>query len=190
MARFKNKTFCFLDIETTGLDINNDRVCEIAVLWCHDGVPREAFSTLVNPAPRQISQQARLVHGIKPEWVEDACAFDKEFVERLDEFLEDTVIVGHNLLRFDIAILKAEYRRAGAKFPDVRGYIDVLKIAQKNWAFVTDQLERVAGLLGFYNEHPHTALGDTLLLSKVFWRLMADLNVRNEAMLSDHISPP
>ncbi|GAH71670.1 unnamed protein product, partial [marine sediment metagenome] len=67
--------FCFLDLETTGLDPTRDRICEIALVKMKVQVKgeesREIFSTLVNPGCH-IPQDASNIHGITDNDIKDA----------------------------------------------------------------------------------------------------------------------
>ena len=82
-----------LDIETTGLSPENDRITEIAAVRLSDG---EEFSYLVNPGisiPAKITQ----ITGITNAMVRDAKTL-KEVLSKLDAFMgENPVLIGHTV---------------------------------------------------------------------------------------------
>jgi len=129
-----------LDLETTGVDIVNDRVVEIAAVRAHRDVcmKGESFSTTVcvDPLTLEIrNQEASKVHGITDEeikqgptfkgawmrfvkWVDDvanSAIKDEDSDDEMREptFLEDPIIVlaAHNGFRFDFPLLLCELLR-------------------------------------------------------------------------------
>jgi len=101
--------FAVIDMETTGLDPNVDRVVEIAVVRTDShGVVVDEWTTLVNPG-RPVG--ARSVHGITAADVRDAPRF-AQVVGALNARLSGRAVVAHNA-PFDLGFLRAEYARAG-----------------------------------------------------------------------------
>lgn len=100
----------FLDTETTGIDLQTDRIVEIALVWLKPDGARTEYRTLVNPEI-PIPEESRRVHNISDEMVAGAPTF-AELAPRLLEFLRDVDVAGYNVARFDIPILRAEFERA------------------------------------------------------------------------------
>ena len=66
--------YCFFDLETTGINIANDRIVEISVLKVFPNGNKESHTWRVNPTipiPKATSD----IHGITDEMVADAPAF-------------------------------------------------------------------------------------------------------------------
>ncbi|MBM4169417.1 MAG: hypothetical protein FJ215_09700 [Ignavibacteria bacterium] len=87
-------TFVVVDVETTGMSAEEDRITEIAMIKVRGGKPVDEFSTLVNPL---ITIPAFITNltGIDNVMVQDAPPA-REVVPFVLEFLGDDVFVAHN----------------------------------------------------------------------------------------------
>ncbi|HNQ26707.1 MAG TPA: exonuclease domain-containing protein, partial [Aquaticitalea sp.] len=56
-----NRPICFFDLETTGVNITNDRIVEISILKIHPDGKEESKTWLVNPTI-PIPKDATAVH--------------------------------------------------------------------------------------------------------------------------------
>lgn len=117
----------FFDLETTGTNISNDRIVEIAVVKVLPNGSVENKSSKINPTI-PIPLESSLIHGIYDKDVQDAPTF-KNIAKSLSKFLEGCDFSGFNIIRFDIPLLVEEFLRAGVEF-DVshRKLIDTQKI--------------------------------------------------------------
>lgn len=125
-----SKPLAFFDLETTGLNIANDRIVEIAIVKIMPNGDKEIKSKLINPTI-PIPQEVSLVHGITDNDVKDKATF-KEVAHELYQFIEGCDLAGYNSNRFDIPLLAEEFLRADIDF-DVskRNLIDVQNIFHK-----------------------------------------------------------
>lgn len=120
----------FFDLETTGLNIANDRIIEISVLKIDPGGKEDNLTILVNPTI-PINPKATEIHGIRDEDVEDALTF-AEVARNLTHFLEGCDLAGYNANKFDIPLLAEEFLRANVEFDlKKRKIIDVQVIFHK-----------------------------------------------------------
>src|SRR6187549_3590364 len=105
---------CFFDLETTGINITQDRIIEIgAVKMMPNGeVIRKA--TRINPTI-PIPAESTAIHGISDEDVKDKPTF-KEVAKDYAKFFEGSDLGGFNVLKFDIPVLVEEFLRAGVEF--------------------------------------------------------------------------
>ena len=94
--------FVAIDLETTGVDPERDRIIEIGAVRFGEG-EEGSFHTLVNPGV-EIPPEVVALTGITPKELEGAPAID-EIKDRLLDFLSDFPLVGHNV-QFDISFLK------------------------------------------------------------------------------------
>jgi DNA polymerase-3 subunit epsilon len=103
---------CFFDLETTGINITQDRIIEIgAVKMMPNGeVIRKA--TRINPTI-PIPAESTAIHGIAD--VKDKPTF-KEVAKDYAKFFEGSDLGGFNVLKFDIPVLVEEFLRAGVDF--------------------------------------------------------------------------
>jgi DNA polymerase-3 subunit epsilon len=122
-----SRPIVFLDLETTGLSLTQDRVIEIAMLKISVDGTRLVKRKLVNPE-RLIPQEAIDIHGITNEMVKDAPTF-KQVANEIRQFMEGSDLGGYNSNKFDWPMLVEEFLRAGLEF-DISGkrLLDVQKI--------------------------------------------------------------
>lgn len=128
----------FLDLETTGLDPENDRIVEIGLVKVHPDGQRESLCERVNPE-RDIPETAARVHGIRTE---EVCGLFgkprlKERIHDLLEFMGDSDMAGFNSLAFDTPLWLKECGRCGVAFPmqgrhqvDVR---NIFRVKETTW---------------------------------------------------------
>lgn len=98
--------YIFIDLETTGLCPNNDRICQIGMVK-PDG---SEFETLVNPEI-PIPQAVTAVHGITDDKVQDAPRLVDVADTIIDALKNSNVFVAYNFL-FDFQVLQNELFRA------------------------------------------------------------------------------
>jgi DNA polymerase-3 subunit epsilon len=116
------KPIVFFDLETTGINIANDRIVEIAILKVHPNGNKESRTWLVNPEieiPKEVSD----IHGITNEKVVTEPTF-KELANEVSDLTKNCDLAGFNSNRFDIPLLAEEMLRAGVDF-DMRNRVAV-----------------------------------------------------------------
>ena len=114
MALTLTRPLCFFDLETTGINIANDRIVEIAILKRKPDGSVEEKLWLVNPEC-PIPPEAAAVHGITDEKVADAPTF-RMLAGTIRDFIRDCDLAGYNSDRFDIPLLAEEFLRADIDF--------------------------------------------------------------------------
>lgn len=124
------RPLAFFDLETTGLNITNDRIVEISILKVMPDGTQKVLTRLVNPSI-PIPQEVTEIHGIKDEDVKDKPTF-KDMANELNQFLHNCDLSGYNALKFDIPLLVEEFFRAEVNFDlKHRRFIDVQNIFHK-----------------------------------------------------------
>ncbi len=115
----------FFDLETTGTNINSDRIVEICYLKVYPNGNEEAKTMRINPG-MHIPEESTAIHGIHDEDVADCPTF-KEVATNVAHDIEGCDLAGFNSNRFDIPMLAEEFLRAGVdidmgkhKFVDVQ----------------------------------------------------------------------
>lgn len=147
------------DLETTGMNINKDRIVEICLLKILPNENEELRTYLVNPGipiPPEVTE----IHGITDEKVKNKPGF-KEIANELNNFLKDCDFGGFNSNKFDFPLLVEEFYRAGIEFDvEKRKFID----AQRIYHFKEPRNLKAA--YRFYCdrelENAHSAEADTL----------------------------
>ncbi len=120
----------FIDLETTGIDVVNDRIVEISALKIMPTGKQEIKTRRVNPTI-PIPAEATAVHGISNDDVKDEPTF-KEIAKSLAQFLEGCDLAGFNSNKFDFPLLAEEFLRADVDFDfRKRKFIDVQTIFHK-----------------------------------------------------------
>lgn len=175
-----------LDTETTGLDVDSDRIVAVGAVCVHGGhvFQAAAIDRLVAPGV-PIPRQSIAVHGITDAMVRDAPPIPV-LLEELASLFENRVVVGYQI-GFDLAVLAAEARRTGHPWTPPRS-LDVLRLlAALDPRSPEQDLDRVAERLGVTTAGRHTALGDALMTAEVFVRLIPRLAERDVHTLGDAI---
>ena len=108
------KPLVVFDLETTGLDIVNDRIIQLSFIKvCPDGT-EERGDHLIYPG-KHIPDMVSDLTGIDDEKVKDAPSF-KQLSATLAEKLKGCDFAGFNSNRFDVPMLAEEFLRAGIDF--------------------------------------------------------------------------
>lgn len=148
----------FFDLETTGTNINIDRIVEICYLKVCPNGNEESRAMRINPE-RHIPEEASAVHGIYDKDVADCPTF-KEVARRIADDIEGCDLAGFNSNRFDIPLLAEEFLRAETDIDlSRRKFIDVQVIFHKM------EQRTLSAAYKFYCdrnlEDAHTAEADT-----------------------------
>ncbi len=121
------RPIAFIDLETTGINIGNDKIVEIAIIKILPDGSRQVKRKLINPQT-PIPPAATEVHGITDEMVKDAPTF-KQVANEIKQFLDNCDMGGYNSNRFDVPMLIEEFMRAGMEFSiEGRKMVDVQKV--------------------------------------------------------------
>lgn len=108
------KPLVVFDLETTGLDIVNDRIIQLSYIKVHPDGKEERESLFVNPK-KPIPPLVSELTGITDEMVKDAPAFE-ELSSYLAEKFKGCDFAGYNSNHFDVPMLAEEFFRASINF--------------------------------------------------------------------------
>ncbi len=108
------KPLVVLDLETTGIWIEKDRIIEIGMVKVTPDGKQGIYSTKVNPC-MPIPAVVTELTGISDADVKNAPAFDS-IAGKVLAFLEGSDLGGFNVERFDLPLLAREFADAGIKF--------------------------------------------------------------------------
>jgi DNA polymerase-3 subunit epsilon len=117
---------CALDLETTGLDVEEARIVTATVAAVGGGVATEIVTLMADPGI-PIPEEASAVHGITTERAQAEGNPPADVVKAicLDLWRASSPIVAYNA-RFDLTILDRECRRYGLPSLDLAPVIDPL----------------------------------------------------------------
>jgi DNA polymerase-3 subunit epsilon len=124
MSRTLNLTrpLISFDLETTGLNVQQDRIIEMSCVKIHPDGRRETKTLRLNPE-QPISPDATAVHGIHDADLTDCPTFIDQ-ADMLAAFMQGADLTGFNIERFDLPILTREFARAQRVFPE--GHVNVI----------------------------------------------------------------
>ena len=102
-----------LDLETTGLWVEKDKIIELGMIKCYLDGTQETFMRRVNPG---IPIPARVFEltGISDEAVRDAPCF-AQVAEDILQFVDGCDFAGFNIERFDLPLLEREIFESGRR---------------------------------------------------------------------------
>lgn len=118
--------FIVVDLETTGLNKNNDYIIEVAAIRYQKGYEVDKFVTLINPCvyiPAGVSR----IHGIYNEHVANSPTIEK-VLPRLLDYLGNSLLVAHNA-NFDIGFIEVWAGRLS--YEPHWNYVDTISVAKK-----------------------------------------------------------
>ena len=166
--KISGKTIVVFDIETTGLDHENDQIIELGAVKIENGNIIEKFSTFVKPT-KKIPYEVVDLTGITEEMVADAPPIDLVIKEFYD-FTRDCVLSGHNVINFDIKFIKREGENHGLEFNN--SIIDTMNEARASKLKITRyNLGTVTKALGIVLEGAHRAWNDAYATAQVLLKL-------------------
>ena len=171
--------FVFFDLETTGTNINSDRIVEICYLKVYPNGNEESKTMRINPE-MHIPEASSAIHGIYDADVADCPTF-KDVAKKIASDIEGCDLAGFNSNRFDIPVLAEEFLRAGVD-------IDLMKHKFVDVQVIYHKLEQrtLSAAYKFYCdknlEDAHTAEADTRATYEV---LKAQLDRYSDVLEND-----
>ncbi|CAO6123586.1 DnaQ DNA polymerase III, epsilon subunit and related 3'-5' exonucleases [Candidatus Pelagibacterales bacterium] len=181
-ATTQESIFAVLDTETTGLNVNEGhRIISIAATKIKNlKITNEILNELVNPE-RQISEPSIKIHNITQEQVQNKPVL-KELDEKIYNFLENTVLVGHNL-NFDIKFIVSSgpYTTIAHRVKNIVT-IDTIYLSAGIYPhFNSYELSFLCKTLKIQTEDQtrHSALGDSVITARLFLHLLEEAEKKN-----------
>ena len=181
-ATLQESIFAVLDTETTGLDVNEGhRIVSIGATKIKNlKITNEIIDELVNPE-RQISEPSIKIHHITQEQVQNKPVL-KKLDEKIYNFLENTVLVGHNL-NFDIKFIVSSgpYTTIAHRVKNIVT-IDTIYLSAGIYPhFNSYELSFLCKTLKIQTEDQtrHSALGDSVITARLFLHLLEEAGKKN-----------
>lgn len=173
-------TYVVFDIETTGLSRFSDKIIEIAAIkYAEDQVSEFHEYIYVDEI---ISVDITLLTGISNDTLQGAPTIDIVMPQFLS-FIEDHVLVGHNIKSFDIPFINKICSDLG--LPLVKNdVIDTLSLAKKKLPDLDNHKQST--LCDYYNidtSNAHHALFDCYMCDQVYRSLVSN-NIKNDYILT------
>ena len=108
------KPLVVFDLESTGLDLVNDRIIQLSYIKAYPDGKEERKNLLINPG-KPIPAEVEKLTGITNDDVKDAPTF-KQVASDLAKTFTGCDFAGYNSNHFDIPLLAEEFLRAGIDF--------------------------------------------------------------------------
>jgi DNA polymerase-3 subunit epsilon len=160
-----DRPLVFFDLETTGTNIQIDRIVEISVIKIQPSGEKEIKTRRINPE-MHIPKEASDIHGIRDEDVADEPTF-KAISKNFYIFLEGCDLGGYNIVKFDIPMLKNEFNRYGLEFST-----EGRRIVDPYIMFCQLFPRTLSGAYKFFcekeMENAHSAEADTIATLEIF----------------------
>jgi len=159
------KPIVFFDLETTGIDVANDRIVEISLLKIHLDGKEETKTMRINPE-MPIPPQSTEIHGISDDDVKDEPTFNL-VAKDVAKFIEGCDLGGYNSNKFDVPLLAEEFLR-------VEVDVDLKKHRLVDAQVIFHKMEQrtLSAALKFYCgknlEDAHSAEADTRATYEIF----------------------
>ena len=173
--------FVAFDIETTGLNAQDNRMTEIGAVIFSGGEVKRSFNTFVNPhqpIPANITE----LTGIRDSDVADAPDEDEALRMFLD-FAGDRPLIAHNA-HFDVGFMSAAAIRSHIRFNPV--FLDTLALSQ---ALLPElkrfKLDIVSNHLELPKFNHHRASDDALVVARIMAKFLPMLAAQGAHTLDD-----
>lgn len=158
------KPIVWLDIESTGVDRENDRIVELCMIKIHPDGNKEVKTRRFNPTI-PIPKGASEVHGIYDDDVKDEPTF-RQLAKGVHSFIQGCDLGGFNSNAFDIPMLYSEFLRSGIEWDySQHRMIDVGNIYKRLYPRTLESA--VQNFLGREHDGAHGAEPDTVATYEV-----------------------
>lgn len=162
--------FVVVDIETNGLEQKLNQILSIGAVRFIDGKVAASFYSLskpeIKPGGFYTTVESTEINKITEEQVETA-PLEKDVMAAFAKFVGTSVIVGHNLVRFDARFLDKALKRHKISSAFAWLMFDTVVISRGLKMFKKNSLEIVCKTLGFTNRAAHHALADCIATGEV-----------------------
>ena len=165
-----------LDLETTGLDSDRDKIIEVGAVKFRGGESIDTFQTFVNPG-RSIPEFVQRLTGISPRQVANA-PFFPGVGDRLAEFIGPHPVIGHNIA-FDLRFLGTHGVPLINPAYDTWDLASVLLPTTPQYS-----LGYLAAHFDVSHDHAHRALDDAEATRQVFLALLQRAAKLHPSLLS------
>ena len=170
MSQLDKEQFVCIDCETTGLDVENDRIIEVAVVKFTLSEHLDSFESLIDPEC-SIPETSIAIHHITPDMVEGKPTIVAVLPHVL-HLVGKSIIVGH-CVGFDIDLIAMAAQRSG--IPNTikqNRFLDTLRMARAYGESPVNSLEKLRHHFNVPLEGAHRAMSDVIVNIEVFKHLV------------------
>ncbi|NLO48453.1 MAG: type I-E CRISPR-associated endoribonuclease Cas2 [Clostridiales bacterium] len=164
------KDYVVIDLETTGLNLEEDEIIEIGALKIADNQITEKLNLLVFTA-KQIPAKIEELTGISNTMLREHGLDLTSALLRLLAFTDQAPLVSHNV-HFDFSLLRAACAQCGLPMPENR-IIDTLSLSKRVVKGVRNyKLHTLTDYFQINHEDRHRSIGDCLAIKLLYEKLI------------------
>lgn len=165
----------FVDVETSGSSVGNDRVIEIGIIRVEDNRVVHRINTLLNPES-YVSPYIEYMTGISAADLVDAPKFEDK-KDEIFEILEDCIFIAHNV-RFDYGFIREEFKRYNRQF--MAQCLCTVKLSRQ--LYPTWRSHNLDSLISHFNlecARRHRAYDDAHVLWQFYQHIQTEFSLKN-----------
>ena len=167
--KIDSSEFAIIDIETSGLDRNKDRIIEVAAIIVSEGTVVKEYNKLIK-SDVPLSKEIKELTGITDELLLLKGEEEKTVLSDFVSFIGNRNLICHNA-SFDINFIQTRCRKVELQ-PIRNKIIDTLVLARKaNCGSSNYKLETLANYYSLDTKGIHRALFDCYLTYEIFLKL-------------------
>ncbi len=169
--------FVALDVETTGLSPQTDKIIEIGLVRVRQGKVREQYSSLIQPG-RLISSRIASLTGITNKMLIDAPSME-EILPKALAFIGDDIIVGHNV-NFDIGFMRAACQTV-MQCAFTNDFVDTMRLGRAYFRDLPNhRLSTLVSAFCIEQVEAHRALADALATARCYLHMCKHVAERKD----------
>lgn len=169
---FEGEKVLAFDLETTGVSTQRDRIVQFALIGTLEDGTSVNLERIVNPQI-PIPYDSSRIHGLYNDDVRGKATFSA-VADQIAELIDGAILVGHNVRKFDFAMLKNEFLRIGRLAPQPKAIMDTLELVRRLKIPRPHNLGSLCQRHGIRLEAAHTAAADAAATMLLFWRLSVE----------------
>ena len=177
-----NKTFAVVDLETTGNNLQKDKIIQLSIVFVRNNEIVDTYNTFLSDKTT-ISPFIRELTSISPDMLNGAPKF-QDIAREIRDKLKGSVFVAHNV-DFDLNFLKTAFKACGIKYnPTYK--LDTVELSRIFLPTVPGyQLHLVSEFLDIELSQAHRADEDALATAKVLIKIFdLILNLHRQTLIS------
>jgi hypothetical protein len=155
-----------IDVETTGLDVQNDRIIEMGLVLYSTGRKKILESTgfLVQSDGVEVTDEITKLTGITQDAADTFGYSQGDAIEIYNDYVSQAgAVIGHNILRFDLPVIQATAKRLGINLVSKLSIDTTTDIP----GVKGEQLITMCAKHGFVNPNQHSAEDDAKSVIKL-----------------------
>lgn len=164
-----SNNYVVFDVETTGLNYEEDEIIELGAVKIEQGKIVSKFSTLVKPK-NPIPPSATIINNITNEMVVNAPAIEP-VLRDFYRYTRNCILVGYNVA-FDQKFILQAAKKQGISFDN--NFFDLMPLAKNKLKLSRYKLVDVVKRLDINLDGAHRAYADALATAEAFLKLNAN----------------